>query len=106
MTTASNWGGDNVCLYVPGTSNGYAGSFTGQNQPTAPFNGNVLAFPDTNIGCEGGYCSRQSGLPALTTNPASPSPSPSASATATDSTPTASPTDTSTPSPSASPTGS
>ena len=55
MTTASNWGGDNVCLYVPGTSNGYAGSFTVQNQPTAAFNGNVLAFPDTNIGCEGGY---------------------------------------------------
>jgi hypothetical protein len=65
VTTASNWGGDNVCLYVPGTTNGYAGSFTVQNQPTAAFNGNVLAFPDTNIGCEGGYCSWQSGLPAL-----------------------------------------
>jgi hypothetical protein len=65
VTTASNWGGDNVCLYVPGTTNAYAGSFTVQNQPTAAFNGNVLAFPDTNIGCEGGYCSWQSGLPAL-----------------------------------------
>lgn len=64
VTTASNWGGDNVCLYVPGTTNGYAGSFTVQNQPTAAFNGNVLAFPDTNIGCEGGYCTWQSGLPA------------------------------------------
>ena len=40
---------------MPGTSNGYAGSFTVQNQPTAAFNGNVLAFPDTNIGCEGGF---------------------------------------------------
>jgi hypothetical protein len=64
VTTASNWGGDNVCLYVPGTTDGYAGSFTVQNQPTAAFNGNVLAYPDTNIGCEGGYCSWQSGLPA------------------------------------------
>jgi hypothetical protein len=25
----------------------------------------VLAYPDTDIGCEGGYCSWQSGLPAL-----------------------------------------
>ena len=70
VTTASNWGGDNVCLYVPGTTNGYAGSFTVQNQPAAAYTGNVLAFPDTNIGCEGGYCSWQSGLPALmSTNP-------------------------------------
>jgi len=65
VTTASIWGGDIVCLYVPGTTNAYAGSFTVQNQPTAAFNGNVLVFPDTNIGCEGGYCSWQSGLPAL-----------------------------------------
>ena len=30
----------------------------------------MLAFPDTNSGCEGGYCSWQSGLPAqVSTNP-------------------------------------
>jgi hypothetical protein len=70
VTNASNWGGDNVCLDVPGTNSGWAGSFAVQNRPTAAFNGNVLAFPDTNIGCEGGYCSSQSGLPALvSTNP-------------------------------------
>ena len=72
VTTASNWGGDNVCLYVPGTTNGYAGSFTVQNTPTAAFNGNVLAFPDTNIGCEGGYCTWQSGLPALVSSGVDP----------------------------------
>ena len=64
VTTASNWGGDNVCLDVPGTNSGWAGSFLVQNRPSAAFNGNVLAYPDTNIGCEGGYCSWQSGLPA------------------------------------------
>ena len=70
VTTASNWGGDNVCLDVPGTNSGWAGSFLVQNQPSAAFNGNVLAFPDTNIGCEGGYCSWQSGLPApVSANP-------------------------------------
>jgi hypothetical protein len=46
VTTASNWGGDNVCLDVPGTDSGWAGSFAVQNQPSAAFNGNVLAFPD------------------------------------------------------------
>ncbi len=62
MTTASNWGGDNVCLYVPGTSNGYAGSFTGRTSPPR-LQRHVLAFPDTNIGCEGGYCSGKAACP-------------------------------------------
>ncbi len=70
VTTASNWGGDNACLYVPGTTSGYAAAFTVQNQPTSAYNGNVLAYPDSNIGCEGGYCSWQSGLPApVSSNP-------------------------------------
>ncbi|HEX3388775.1 MAG TPA: hypothetical protein VHT94_07040 [Streptosporangiaceae bacterium] len=70
VTTSSNWGGDNVCLYVPGTTNTYAAGFAVQNQPAAAYNGNVLAYPDSNIGCEGGYCSWQSGLPAsVSSNP-------------------------------------
>lgn len=70
VTTASNWGGDNTCLNVPGTTTAYAGSFAVQNQPSATYDGNVLAYPDTNIGCEGGYCSWESGLPApMSANP-------------------------------------
>src|SRR5882757_9803413 len=70
VTTASNWGGDNVCLAVPGATSDYAGSFLVENQPSAAYNGNVLAFPDSNIGCEGGYCTWNSGLPApMSANP-------------------------------------
>src|SRR5258705_7641110 len=63
VTTSSNWGGDDVCLSVPGTTSDYAASFLVENQPSAAYNGNVLAFPDSNIGCEGGYCTWKSGLP-------------------------------------------
>ncbi len=64
VTNANNFGGDNVCLYVPGTSKDYAGSFAVENTPSAAYNGSVLAYPDTNIGCEGGNCTWNSGLPA------------------------------------------
>lgn len=71
VTSSNNWGGDDVCLYVPGTANSNAASFTVQNQPDGAFNGNVLAFPDSNIGCEGGNCTWNSGLPApVSSNPA------------------------------------
>ena len=72
VTTANNWGGDNACLFVPGSTDAFAGSFLVENQPSAAYNGNVLAFPDTNIGCEGGYCTWKSGLPAQMS--ASPNP--------------------------------
>jgi hypothetical protein len=65
VTSSNNWGGDNVCLYVPGTTKDFAAAFAVQNQPSAAFNGNVLAFPDSNIGCEGGNCTWNSSLPAL-----------------------------------------
>jgi hypothetical protein len=70
VTTANNWGGDNVCLYVPGTTRDYAGSFAVENTPSTPYDGKVLAYPDTNIGCQGGYCTSGSGLPeAVSANP-------------------------------------
>jgi hypothetical protein len=52
LDTADNWNGGNACLKI-GT-NGV--DFTVQSQTVNTSNLNPVAYPDTNIGCEGGYC--------------------------------------------------
>lgn len=59
VINADNWGGGNACLNVDGGAD-----FSIASQST-PYTGRVLAYPDVNIGCSGGYCTRGSGLPVL-----------------------------------------
>jgi Glycosyl hydrolase family 12 len=59
VINADNWGGGNTCLNVDGGAD-----FTVASQ-SVPYTGGVLAYPDVNIGCSGGYCTRNSGLPVL-----------------------------------------
>lgn len=55
VTTANNWGGGSACLTVPGSSYTYDAAFT-VAQSAGSYTGNVLSDPDSNVGCEGGYC--------------------------------------------------
>lgn len=59
VINADNWGGGNACLNVDGGAD-----FSVASQSVA-YTGNVLAYPDVNIGCSGGYCTNHSGLPVL-----------------------------------------
>ena len=59
VINADNWGGGNACLNVDGGAD-----FSVASQST-PYTGGVLAYPDVNIGCSGGYCTPSSGLPVL-----------------------------------------
>jgi hypothetical protein len=52
LDTADNWNSGNACLTIG--SNGE--NFTIQSQTVNTPNENPVAYPDTNIGCEGGYC--------------------------------------------------
>ena len=66
---SDSWGGANTCLFVPGITSDFAGSFQVESQ-TAPSTGGVLGYPDTEIGCSSGYCTTASGLPApVSANP-------------------------------------
>ena len=60
VLTSDNWGGGTACeTNVGGTAN-----FT-VTQPANNFpSWNVVSYPDINVGCQGGYCSTASGLPA------------------------------------------
>jgi hypothetical protein len=58
VVNADNWGGGNACLNVDGGAD-----FSVASQSTS-YTGGVLAYPDVNIGCSGGYCTTNSGLPA------------------------------------------
>jgi hypothetical protein len=57
VINADNWGGGNACLTVDGGAD-----FSVASQ-SIPYTGGVLAYPDVNIGCSGGYCTTDSGLP-------------------------------------------
>jgi hypothetical protein len=59
VINADNWGGGNACLNVDGGAD-----FSVASQ-SIPYTGGVLAYPDVNIGCSGGYCTNGSGLPVL-----------------------------------------
>ncbi len=52
LNNADNWNGGNACLKI-GT-NGV--DFTIASQTINTANSNPVAYPDTNIGCEGGFC--------------------------------------------------
>jgi hypothetical protein len=52
LDTADNWNGGNSCLTIG--SNGE--DFTVQSQTVNTSNLLPVAFPDTNLGCEGGFC--------------------------------------------------
>jgi hypothetical protein len=60
VLTSDNWGGGTACE----TNAGGTANFT-VTQPAANYaSRNVLSYPDINVGCQGGYCSTASGLPA------------------------------------------
>ncbi len=59
VLNADNWGGGTVCV----TNSGGTANFT-VAQSAGSYTGGVLAYPDINVGCEGGYCSTSSELPA------------------------------------------
>ncbi len=59
VLNSDNWGGGTVCL----TNSGGAANFT-VAQSAGSYTGSVLAYPDINVGCQGGYCSTSSELPA------------------------------------------
>jgi hypothetical protein len=57
VINADNWGGGNACVNVDGGAD-----FSVASQ-SVPYMSRVLAYPDVNIGCSGGYCTTNSGLP-------------------------------------------
>jgi len=60
VLNSDNWGGGTVCV----TNNGDRANYT-VAQSAGNYTGKVLSYPDINVGCEGGYCTTSSGLPAL-----------------------------------------
>jgi hypothetical protein len=58
VLTANNWGGGTACL----VNHGGNANFTIASQ-SASYDGRVLSYADINVGCEGGYCTPESGLP-------------------------------------------
>jgi hypothetical protein len=58
VDNADNFGGGTACL----TNSGGGANFTVASQG-ATYNGSVRAYPNTDIGAAGGYCSTSSGLP-------------------------------------------
>ncbi len=59
VLNSDNWGGGTVCV----TNSGRTANFT-VAQSAGNYTGKVLAYPDINMGCQGGYCSTSSELPA------------------------------------------
>jgi hypothetical protein len=59
VLNADNWGGGTTCL----TNSGGTANFT-VAQSAGNYTGSVLAYPNINVGCQGGYCSAASELPA------------------------------------------
>jgi hypothetical protein len=59
VLNSDNWGGGTTCL----TNSGGAANFT-VAQSAGNYTGSVLAYPNINVGCQGGYCSTSSELPA------------------------------------------
>jgi hypothetical protein len=59
VLNSDNWGGGTACE----TNNGGTASFT-VAQSAGTYTGGVLSYPDINVGCQGGYCTTSSGLPA------------------------------------------
>jgi hypothetical protein len=57
LISANNWGGGNACVNVDGGAD-----FSVASQ-SMPYTAGVLAYPDVNVGCSGGYCTTNSGLP-------------------------------------------
>jgi hypothetical protein len=57
VINADNWGGGNACVNVDGGAD-----FSVASQ-SIPYKSAVLAYPDVNVGCSGGYCTTGSGLP-------------------------------------------
>jgi len=68
LDTADSWNGGNACLTIG--ANGV--DFTVQSQTINTSNLNPVAFPDTNLGCEGGFCTstanQRQALPAVWSN--------------------------------------
>ncbi len=59
VLNSDNWGGGTVCV----TNRGGTANFT-VAQSAGSYTGSVLAYPDINVGCRGGYCSTSKELPA------------------------------------------
>jgi hypothetical protein len=59
VLNSDNWGGGTTCV----TNSGGTANFT-VAQSAGNYTGRVLAYPDINVGCQGGYCSASSKLPA------------------------------------------
>jgi len=58
VLNSDNWGGGTACE----TNNGGTANYT-VAQSAGNYTGEVLSYPDINVGCEGGYCTTSSGLP-------------------------------------------
>jgi hypothetical protein len=59
LLNSDNWGGGTACE----TNNGGEANYT-VSQSAGNYTGGVLSYPDINVGCQGGYCTAYSGLPA------------------------------------------
>jgi hypothetical protein len=59
VLNSDNWGGRTVCV----TNSGGTANFTA-TKSAGSYTGGVLAYPDINVGCQGGYCTTSSELPA------------------------------------------
>ena len=59
VLNSDNWGGGTVCV----TNSGGTANFT-VTKSAGSYTGSVLAYPDINVGCQGGYCTTSSELPA------------------------------------------
>ena len=59
VLNSDNWGGGTVCV----TNSGGTANFT-VTKSAGSYTGGVLAYPDINVGCQGGYCTTSSELPA------------------------------------------
>jgi hypothetical protein len=60
LLNSDNWDGGTACE----TNNGDGANYT-VSQSAGDYTGEVLSYPDINVGCQGGYCTTSSGLPAL-----------------------------------------
>jgi hypothetical protein len=60
VLNSDNWNGGTACEINNGGTANYTVAQSAGNSTDEP-----LSYPDINVGCEGGYCTTSSGLPAL-----------------------------------------
>jgi len=59
LLVSDNWGGGTACETNIGAAANYIVA-----QSAGNYTGGILSYPDINVGCQGGYCTTSSGLPA------------------------------------------